>query len=66
MHASELTRFALDNPQACDELLQEISEIAQDYESYEYGLPLHDEGTMARMREVLVRWLYALALCVGH
>ncbi len=45
------------NDQAkCDELLSELNAIAVDVCSYEYGLPMYDEGAKSRMREVIYRW----------
>lgn len=40
----------------CDELLSELDAIAVDICSFEYGLPMHDDGAKARMREALYRW----------
>jgi hypothetical protein len=40
----------------CDELLSELDAIAVDVSSFEFGLPMYDDGAKARMREALYRW----------
>ena len=42
---------------ATDNLLKRIDEVATKYAVYEYGLPLHDDGARARLREVVYQWL---------
>ena len=49
-------KYLLKDQAKCDELLSELNAIAVDICSYEYGLPMHDEGAKARMREALYRW----------
>ena len=44
------------DPEKCDELLSELNSVARSVDSYEYGLPMHDDGAKALMREVLYRW----------
>lgn len=44
------------NPAKCDELLEVLDEIAKDVSHYEYGLPLYDDGSKARLREAIYQW----------
>lgn len=46
-----------------DELLSALDEIARDYDSYEYGLPMHNTGEedspLNKMRGAVLSWLAA-------
>lgn len=46
-----------------DELLSALDEIARDYDSYEYGLPMHntdeDDSPLNKMRGAVLSWLAA-------
>ena len=44
------------DPDKCDALLSALDAIARSVDSYEYGLPMHDDGSKALMREALYRW----------
>lgn len=44
------------NPAKCDELLEVLDEIARDVSSYDYGLPMYDDGSKARLREAIYQW----------
>lgn len=44
------------NPDKCDELLEVLNEIARDIDAYEFGLPLYDDGSKARLREAIYQW----------
>jgi len=44
------------SPAKCDELLEVLNEIARDICAYEYGLPIHDDGSKARLREAIYQW----------
>lgn len=46
----------VNDQEKCDELLSRLNEIARDVDSYEYGLPMYDDGAKSRMREALYRW----------
>ena len=40
-----------------DKLISKLDEIARDVSSYEYGLPMYDEGALARQREAINDWV---------
>ena len=40
--------------QAVDELLKELDSTVRTYET---GLPIYDDGEMAKMRLVVIRWM---------
>jgi hypothetical protein len=42
-----------------DELLTTLEDIAMSYSSYEFGLPLYDEGAKARMRALVDALLHS-------
>ena len=44
-------------PGAIDILLGCLDTEARFYDTYEYGLPMHDEETVERMRGILRDWL---------
>lgn len=44
------------NEAKCDELLNALDAVAAGVDSYEYGLPMYDDGAKARLREALYRW----------
>jgi len=46
----------VNNIDKCDELLAVLNEIAVDINSYEYGLPLYNDGAKARLREAMYHW----------
>jgi hypothetical protein len=39
------------------ELLQGLDEIAIDYDGQQYGLPLHDASSKAKMSERVYKWV---------
>lgn len=45
------------NHELLDKLIDELDSVVRDVNSYEYGLPMFDEGALARQREVIVNWL---------
>jgi hypothetical protein len=40
-----------------DAMLDDIDDVAREYDHYEYGLPTHNEETAAKMRAVVRRAL---------
>ena len=47
----------LKNTKKMNELIHGLDDVARDMCSYEYGLPISDDGQMARMREVIIKWI---------
>ena len=50
----------LDDRDRINTIIQALNDYARRYDSYEYGLPVHDNANMAEMREIVVDIL------VGH
>lgn len=53
-------KYLIANKDVCDKLLVELDYIATDYGAYEYGLPMYNEASKARMREEIYSWIAAL------
>ena len=49
-------KSVIQHPEIVDDLLQELNKAARDVCSFEFGLPLYDENTSARFREIVYRW----------
>ena len=49
--------------EAIDKLLKDLDEVARNYDPYEYGLPIEDEGT--EMRNLVTEFLKAKSGNVG-
>lgn len=58
--------LTLANEEAVNAMLAEIDEIARDSCNYEYGLPMYDEGSKARMREAVYRLMGRLPLAAKY
>ena len=52
----DITRLLV-NPEIADTLLENLNQIANDHNSYEYGLPIIMEDDKAQLREAVYQWL---------
>lgn len=50
----------LGNDAKVDELLNAIDKAARDENSYEYGLPLWNEGNKEILRKIVLKWIAGL------
>jgi hypothetical protein len=49
------------NDEKVDKLLFALNDISQDIDTYEYGLPLSDEGNKELLRKAILKWLAGLS-----
>jgi len=57
LRRSDKVQKLVRQPGLIDQLLTEIDISSRAENSYEYGLPRHNEGQMALLREIVIRWL---------
>ena len=50
-------RKIIRNKEVVNKLLEELNDVAQDIDYYDYGLPISNEEAKARMREVVYEWI---------
>ncbi len=53
----ELVINLLSKPESIDSLIHALNEAARDYDSYEYGLPIHKGDHLFKMRMIIIEWL---------
>jgi hypothetical protein len=54
------------NQELVDKFLEEIDTVASFWNSYEYGLPLTNEGERAQLREVVYKFVAKLEKEAGQ
>jgi len=52
----ELVVYLKSRPEDIDKLIISLNDVASDYDSYEYGLPLHGD-ILFKMRTTILEWL---------
>lgn len=57
---NELVGDLLRDNSKVDALLSRINEIARGCNSYEYGLPMYDEGEVAILKMAVLLWVQSL------
>lgn len=57
---NDLVINLLGNDEKVDELLNNISGAAIEHNSYEYGLPMYDDGQKEILRKTVLKWIAGL------
>ncbi len=53
-------KYLMANPQIVDELLSELDGIAQEYNHYDYGLPIFNDEEKEKMQVAVQKWVNGL------